>query len=493
MAIFGADERVKQNNTLAWPNITVAQVVSYFPDGSILQSSGVLIGANDVLASGHALYRLELGGYATAVEVILGRNGAHKPLGIIDAVAIDVASGWVKQQQYSADYGLITLPQPVGNTSGWMTTASISQPEDYLQAAMYSLGYPGDKGGALQFQTSGSSTSYVDGIYYFREDLDALAGQSGSPLILSHSDYGELAIGLISHENVAPEANGVLVFSPAITSQFTEWAANNNSTIEGWQATALYASHLIDLVGNVYTAVLGRVADHSGMDNWLDHMSTGMSALSMVKHFLASSEYANSPIFDVTSTEVAIESLYQQLFLRSADSGGGNYWNNQLQQGANFEQVLTEFIYSEEYQANHALNNYLIRYQWYDSFQLQVFGKGDNDTLTGSNYDDLLSGNLGNDYLFGGLGEDWLSGGGGNDQLKGGEGRDIFVIDLGANQSDLFLDFNPAEDIITGLNSSVRYDWLETSSGLQLSMYEVDTTVTLVGVGLDQLEQVSFM
>ena len=177
MAVFGADDRVKQNNTLAWPNITVAQVVSYFPDGSILQSSGVLIGANDVLASGHALYRLELGGYATAVEVILGRNGAHKPLGIIDAVAIDVASGWVKQQQYSADYGLITLPQPVGNTSGWMTTASISQPEDYLQAAMYSLGYPGDKGGALQFQTSGSSTSYVDGIYYFREDLDALAGQ----------------------------------------------------------------------------------------------------------------------------------------------------------------------------------------------------------------------------------------------------------------------------------------------------------------------------
>jgi Ca2+-binding RTX toxin-like protein len=155
--------------------------------------------------------------------------------------------------------------------------------------------------------------------------------------------------------------------------------------------------------------------------------------------------------------------------------------------------VLTEFIYSEEYQANHALNNYLIRYQWYDSFQLQVFGKEDNDTLTGSNYDDLLSGNLGNDYLFGGSGEDWLSGGEGNDQLKGGEGRDIFVIDLGANQSDLFLDFNPAEDIITGLNSSVRYSWLETSSGLQLSMYEIDTTVTLVGVGLDQLEQVSFM
>jgi V8-like Glu-specific endopeptidase len=137
MAIFGKDDRVKQNSTLTVPNIHIAQVVSYFPDGSTLQSSGVLVGTNDVLASGHALHRLELGGYATSVEVILGRNGDHKPLGIIDGVTIDVASGWVQKQQYDMDYGLITLPQPVGNTSGWMKTASISHPEEYLQVATF--------------------------------------------------------------------------------------------------------------------------------------------------------------------------------------------------------------------------------------------------------------------------------------------------------------------------------------------------------------------
>lgn len=493
MAIFGEDERVKQNNTLAWPNVLIAQIVSYFPDGSTLHSSGVLIGTNDVLASGHALHRLELGGYATAVEVMLGRNGDHKPLGIIDGVAIDVASGWVQQQQYSADYGLITLPQPVGNTTGWMKTASISQPEDYLQVATYSLGYPGDKGGTLQFQTSGSSTSYVNGIYYFSEDLDALAGQSGSPLILSHSDHGELAIGLISHQNVAPDANGVLVFSPAITSQFNDWASNNNGTIENWLATPLYDTQLINLVANVYTAVLGRAADQSGMDNWLEHLATGMSSVSMVKHFLASSEYYSDPIFDTRSNESAVATLYQQLFLRTADEGGASYWNSQLQAGVSFEEVLTQLINSEEYEAYHALNNYLIRYQWYDSFQLQVLGKDGNDTLTGSNQDDFLSGQVGNDYLFGGLGEDWLSGGVGDDQLKGGQGKDVFVIDLGANQTDLFLDFNPAEDIIAGLNPSVKYDWLATDNGLQLSLYQINTTVTLVGVGWDQLEQVAFM
>jgi len=493
MAIFGADDRVKQNNTLALPNLYIAQVVSYFPDGSVLQSSGVLIGVNDVLASGHALHRVELGGYATSVEVMLGRNGDHKPLGIIDGVAIDVASGWVKKQQYNADYGLITLPQPVGNTTSWMGAASIKHPEDYLQVATYSLGYPGDKGGTFQFQTSGSSTSYTNGIYYFSDDLDALGGQSGSPLILSHSDYGELVIGLVSHENIAPDANGVLVFSPAITSQFNEWASNNNSTIEDWRATALYDTHFIDFVANVYTAVLGRVADHNGMTNWLDHISTGMSSMDIVKHFLTSDEYINSPIFNVTSNNTIVDSLYQQMFSRTADTGGASYWGNQLQQGVSFEEVLTQLIYSQEYQGSHALNNYLIRYQWYDSFQLKVYGKDDNDTLTGSNKDDFLSGQLGNDYLFGGLGEDWLSGGVGNDQLKGGEGKDLFVIDTGSNQSDQFLDFNPTEDVIVGLSPSVKYNWLETNEGLQLSMYQINTTVTLVGVGLDQLEDIIFI
>ncbi len=97
------------------------------------------------------------------------------------------------------------------------------------------------------------------------------------------------------------------------------------------------------------------------------------------------------------------------------------------------------------------------------------------------------------DYLLGGLGEDGLSGGVGNDQIKGGEGKDLFVIDTGSNQSDLFLDFNPAEDVIVGLSPSVKYNWLETSEGLQLSMYQINNTVTLIGVGLDQVQEISFI
>jgi Ca2+-binding RTX toxin-like protein len=86
-----------------------------------------------------------------------------------------------------------------------------------------------------------------------------------------------------------------------------------------------------------------------------------------------------------------------------------------------------------------------------------------------------------------------LSGGAGNDQLRGGEGKDVFVIDVGSNQADLFLDFNPAQDVIVGLTPEVRHDWLETSAGLQLSMYQTNSTVTLVGVALDQLAELSFM
>ena len=67
------------------------------------------------------------------------------------------------------------------------------------------------------------------------------------------------------------------------------------------------------------------------------------------------------------------------------------------------------------------------------------------------------------------------------------------MIDTGSNQSDQFLDFNPAEDVIVGLSPSVKYNWLETNEGLQLSMYQINTTVALVGVDLDQLQEIIFI
>ena len=63
--------------------------------GSYL-STGVMIGANDVLVSAHALYNPGRGGYATAITVIPAKSGASEPYGAYSAVSIQVPQAFVE-------------------------------------------------------------------------------------------------------------------------------------------------------------------------------------------------------------------------------------------------------------------------------------------------------------------------------------------------------------------------------------------------------------
>ncbi|MGF1578706.1 MAG: calcium-binding protein [Gemmataceae bacterium] len=54
-----------------------------------------------------------------------------------------------------------------------------------------------------------------------------------------------------------------------------------------------------------------------------------------------------------------------------------------------------------------------------------VFGRGGNDTIYGGGGNDTLRGNGGADVIFGGTGNATLNGGGGNDNLEGGFGSDL--------------------------------------------------------------------
>src|SRR5262245_61758342 len=80
--------------------------------------------------------------------------------------------------------------------------------------------------------------------------------------------------------------------------------------------------------------------------------------------------------------------------------------------------------------------------------QIQVFGLGDNDTVTlsevngalpaallfGGDGNDVVTGGSGNDQLFGQAGDDTLLGKGGNDVLFGGTGNDTLTGGDGDDQ-----------------------------------------------------------
>jgi Ca2+-binding RTX toxin-like protein len=80
-----------------------------------------------------------------------------------------------------------------------------------------------------------------------------------------------------------------------------------------------------------------------------------------------------------------------------------------------------------------------------------LYGEAGRDTIAGGSGADRIYGGSGNDSLAGGLGNDWIYGGTGNDRLKGDKGSDNFVFNTGPNtrfNSDRIVDFNPLHDSI---------------------------------------------
>jgi Ca2+-binding RTX toxin-like protein len=61
--------------------------------------------------------------------------------------------------------------------------------------------------------------------------------------------------------------------------------------------------------------------------------------------------------------------------------------------------------------------------------EVNGFGNGLDNIITGNDADNLLDGGSGNDWLEGGAGNDTLTGSSGSDQLFGGDGDDIYIID----------------------------------------------------------------
>jgi Ca2+-binding RTX toxin-like protein len=99
------------------------------------------------------------------------------------------------------------------------------------------------------------------------------------------------------------------------------------------------------------------------------------------------------------------------------------------------------------------------------SIETEVFGKGGDDKLTGSDIaNDYLDGGAGNDKLvgngngggagrdelFGGKGDDWMTGGAGIDWLTGSKGKDQFFVEHANGNDDIevIFDFKPGVDKI---------------------------------------------
>ncbi len=119
---------------------------------------------------------------------------------------------------------------------------------------------------------------------------------------------------------------------------------------------------------------------------------------------------------------------------------------------------------------------------------------GGNDLLTGADGNDTLYGDTGNDTLYGGAGSDVLWGQTGDDQMFGGAGADQFAFQAGYG-ADRINDWENGTDHILIRGGATYNDFSDltvTSVSGNAVVSFGGTTITLVGIGVSQIDASDF-
>jgi len=112
----------------------------------------------------------------------------------------------------------------------------------------------------------------------------------------------------------------------------------------------VYAKGELDVISFVtrfYEKVLERDADKEGLDYWVTKLKNKeLSGADIAYAFINSDEFKNK---NLTNTDF-LEILYNTFFGRASDAMGMNFWLNSLESNEkNREQILKDFIYSDEF------------------------------------------------------------------------------------------------------------------------------------------------
>jgi V8-like Glu-specific endopeptidase len=249
LAIQDSDDRLAiTTNASTTPFSAYLQVAAQFSDGSVLQSSGVMVGPNDVLTAANAIYSQEHGGWATNIQVTPGRFGGLKPFGVHSASQISAPLAWQNSSDLSSDYGLLSLASDIGYVTGWVETGYAGTLSGLSNYTLSTLGYPTDLGGNTLYYSSGSIDEVAANELVFTDDLDMMAGQNGSPVVFNSGGV-DIVLGLAAQVTDNSEDNRVLALTAESFQTIQTWAADNTTepVLSGLNPSFTGLSHSTDL------------------------------------------------------------------------------------------------------------------------------------------------------------------------------------------------------------------------------------------------------
>jgi V8-like Glu-specific endopeptidase len=249
MTIYGNDDRLAITTTASTtPFSAYLQVAAQFSDGTILQSSGVMVGPNDVLTAANAIFSQAHGGWATNIQVTPGRYGDLKPFGVHSASQISAPLAWQNSSDLSSDYGLLSLATDIGYVTGWVETGYAGTLSGLSNYTLSTLGYPTDQGGNTLYYSSGSVDQVVGSGLIFTDDLDMMAGQNGSPVVFNSGGV-DIVLGLAAQVTDNAEDNRVLALTAESFQTIQTWMADNTTepVLSGLNPSFTGLSHSTDL------------------------------------------------------------------------------------------------------------------------------------------------------------------------------------------------------------------------------------------------------
>jgi hypothetical protein len=187
----------------------------------------------------------------------------------------------------------------------------------------------------------GKSTQIVAGD---KDIIKAGAGNTvvvaaqGSSTVIGGSDTIVTAVGKESDFTVSV-ANGVAKIANVSTNVSVNMTGVNYVKLDNSDALIFAGSVQQAAVANLFQAILGRTADAKGLEYWFNQSDKGVSLKSIAQGFMASTEYTGA---SQTNAQF-VNTLYQELLGRNADSAGNTFWLDKLSEGVSRADVAVAF------------------------------------------------------------------------------------------------------------------------------------------------------
>jgi len=489
--IFGTDDRT----LVEYTNVDgrFVQILSTFSDGVVLQGSGVMVGANDVLTAAHTFYSHDNGGLATSVVITPSSFNDYKPFGSTTADHFYLTEEWTQAKSFQYDYGVISLATPIGYQTGTVSYGYINDLTSTAGTLMTSYGFAGDiQNGKTLISTSGKPDAINGNVLLFRDDMDALGGQSGSAVLVSSDTQSDTVIGLISHQSYFPDENGVFALTAESKANIDTWVASNDENLVAPKTTE-YSFTDVQNISLLYIGLFSRAPDEEGLKYWTQQLHNDSNFYDIIGGFLDSSELQNGSDY-TGDNQSFVTNLYKNILSREADAAGLEYWLNELSTISSKEKVISGFLESSEYRETNSLNTYNIWHNLFESFSREIAGTSSSEILSAGGFDDYIDAGAGDDVISGLAGDDYLYSNIGNDTITGGEGSDYFVFDLTQVGIDTITDFDITHDKIHLLSTTQNLKIANVDTTDTLVLYEdADSYIVLTGLTKSDYPDISFV